>query len=132
MGVQTVTTNWKEGTVFESSLPSGAAITMSGSGPKPLEVMFASLGSCAGLTLLSLASKLRIPLRRVEIDVRGELAEGKVQVMKAAHLKFRLWGDALDRGQVERLLQMTEKYCPVYGTLVSAGPIDYSYEIDPA
>ncbi|MGE5485921.1 MAG: OsmC family protein [Ignavibacteriales bacterium] len=131
MSVETVRVKWKGATTFECSLPTGKNIIMEGSGPKPLETMISSLGGCAAMTLIAFAEKMRLPLDRLEVDVDGVLADEKVHALKGAHIKYRLWGAGLEEQQVKRLLELTEKYCPVYNTLIHAGPIGHTFEINP-
>ncbi|NPV69197.1 MAG: OsmC family protein [Firmicutes bacterium] len=132
MPVETVHIQWKGEHALESRLPSGKVITIDSAGPKPLEMVIASLGGCAGLTALAFAQKMRLNLTRLEIEVSGDLADGKVPAIKGGRLKYRLWGPDLQKEQVERLVELCEKYCPVYQTLKHAGPIEHSYEINPA
>lgn len=131
MPVETVHIRWKGDHALESSLPSGKSITIDSTGPKPLELVIASLGGCAGLTALAFIGKMRLNVTRLEIEVSGNLADDKVPVIQGGHLKYRLWGPNLSANQVERLLELCEKYCPVYQTLKHAGPIGRSYEINP-
>ncbi len=131
MSIRTVQAKWRGGTAIECSLPTGKDIVMSGEGPKPLETMIATLAGCAGMTLLALVEKMRIALDKLEIDVDGTLSDEKVHASKGARIRYRLWGADLKKEQVEKLLELTEKYCPVYNTLVHAGPIGHSYEINP-
>jgi putative redox protein len=131
MPVETVRVKWSGGSAFECSLPTGKDVVMEGEGPKPLEIMISSLGGCAAMTLAALAEKMRIPLDRLEIDVDGILADERVHALKGARIRYRLWGGDLDEEKVARLLELTEKYCPVYNTLIHAGPIESTHEINP-
>jgi uncharacterized OsmC-like protein len=94
------------------------------------DMLLQSLVACAGVTLKAVATGLGIVIRsgvvRVEgdLDFRGTLGVAKdVPVgFRAIRLQFDLDTDAAS-DQVETLLSLTERYCVVYQTLVSAPPI---------
>ncbi len=105
---------------------SGGTGTLACSGDMLLEALVA----CAGVTLNAVATALGITLRSGEVRAEGELdVRGTLGVAKdapvgfrAIRLKFVLDTDA-DRAQLDKLLQLTERYCVVYQTLRAAPPI---------
>jgi uncharacterized OsmC-like protein len=84
------------------------------------------------VTLNAVATALGITLRGGEVRAEGELDfRGTLGVAKDApvgfrdiRLKFLLDTDA-EREQLDKLLQLTERYCVVYQTLRSAPPIKF-------
>jgi len=128
---ETVAIRWKGDTDFEASLPSGKTVTMSGTGPKPLEMVVASLGGCAALTLQAFLQKMRIEVDHFDLDVEGVLAEERPSAIVGARVRIRFYGRDLKQEQIERAMELAKKYCPVHHTLIKAGPIEYSYEIHP-
>ncbi len=88
------------------------------------DMLLESLVACAGVTLKSVATAMDIEIRngRVkaegDLDFRGTLGMSKeVPVgFREIRLRFELDTDA-DPGKVEKLKELTERYCVVYQTL---------------
>ena len=94
------------------------------------DMLLQALVACAGVTLNAVATALGIAIRGGEVRAEGDLDfRGTLGVAKDApvgfrdiRLKFVLDTDA-ERAQLEKLLQLTERYCVVYQTLRAAPPI---------
>ena len=94
------------------------------------DMLLEALVACAGVTLNAVATALGITLRGGEVRAEGDLDfRGTLGVAKDApvgfrdiRLKFLLDTDA-QREQLDKLLQLTERYCVVYQTLRSAPPV---------
>jgi uncharacterized OsmC-like protein len=94
------------------------------------DMLLQALVACAGVTLNAVATALGIEVRGGEVRAEGDLDfRGTLGVAKDApvglrniRLKFALDTDA-DREQLDKLLQLTERYCVVYQTLRAAPPI---------
>lgn len=94
------------------------------------DMLLEALVACAGVTLSAVATALGITLRGGEVRAEGDLDfRGTLGVAKDApvgfrdiRLKFVLDTDA-GREQLDKLLQLTERYCVVYQTLRASPPI---------
>jgi uncharacterized OsmC-like protein len=94
------------------------------------DMLLEALVACAGVTLNAVATALGIELRGGEVRAEGDLDfRGTLGVAKDApvgfrdiRLKFVLDTDA-GREQLDKLLQLTERYCVVYQTLRAAPSI---------
>ncbi len=90
------------------------------------DMLLESLVACAGVTLKAVATAMRIPLKRARViaegrwDARGTLGVDRtVPVgLKEIHLKFEFDG-SVDPEKIEKLVQLTERYCVIYQTLVN-------------
>ena len=88
------------------------------------DMLLQALVACAGVTLSAVATALGIEIRGGEVRAEGDLdVRGTLGIAKDApvgfreiRLKFLLDTDA-DRAQLDKLLQLTERYCVVYQTL---------------
>lgn len=88
------------------------------------DMLLEALAGCAGVTLRAVATAMDIPLRggsvtvEADLDFRGTLGVEKTAPVgfKAIRLRFDLDTDANPQ-QIEKLLQLTERYCVVYQTL---------------
>jgi len=94
------------------------------------DMLLQALVACAGVTLNAVATAMGIAVRGGEVRAEGDLDfRGTLGVAKDApvgfrdiRLKFILDTDA-DRAQLDRLIQLTERYCVVYQTLRAAPAI---------
>jgi uncharacterized OsmC-like protein len=81
-------------------------------GPLPHEFLLVGLGACTSMTVKLYADRKGIPLRSVDVKVRGTRDETEGFVVE---VDLALDGE-LDAQQRERLLQIAGK-CPVHRTL---------------
>lgn len=88
------------------------------------EMLLEALVACAGVTLKAVATAMSIPLRggkilaEGELDFRGTLGVSKETPVgfKSIRLSFQLDSDA-PAEQLDKLVQLTERYCVIYQTL---------------
>lgn len=88
------------------------------------DMLLEALAACAGVTLRAVATALAIPIRdgtvqaEGDLDFRGTLGVSKEAPVgfQAIRLRFELDTDATP-DQLEKLLQLTERYCVVLQTL---------------
>ncbi len=101
------------------------------------DMLLQALVACAGVTLRSVATSLELPVRGTvlaegDLDFRGTLGVvplGEVPVgFRAIRLIFHLEGDATDE-QLAKLVELTERYCVVYQTLVGGVPVGVSCQV---
>ena len=92
------------------------------------DMLLEALVACAGVTLKAVATAMEIPIKSGEVLAEGDLDfRGTLGVDKSApvgfveiRLAFELDADA-DQAKVEKLVQLTERYCVVLQTIKS-GP----------
>lgn len=88
------------------------------------DLLLEALVACAGVTLRAVATALEVPIRsgRVhaegDIDFRGTLGVDRAAPVgfRAIRVRFVLDTDA-DEATVDKLLELTERYCVVHQTL---------------
>lgn len=94
------------------------------------DMLLEALVACAGVTLKAVATALQVPLRggtvRAEgdLDFRGTLGVDKQAPVgfSAIRLHFDLDTEA-PREQLDKLIQLTERYCVIYQTLRTPPPV---------
>jgi uncharacterized OsmC-like protein len=94
------------------------------------DMLLEALVACAGVTLRAVATALAIPIRTGTITAEGDLDfRGTLGVAKdapvgftAVRLRFALDSDA-PAEQLDKLVQLTERYCVIYQTLRQPPPI---------
>jgi uncharacterized OsmC-like protein len=100
------------------------------------DMLLEALVACAGVTLRAVATSQGIELRDGRLRAEGELDfRGTLGVERDAPVGFQairliveLDTDA-DPAQLERLQQLTERYCVVYQTLLRGPALSTSFEI---
>lgn len=88
------------------------------------DMLLEALVACAGVTLKSVATAMEIDIKRGTVkangvlDFRGTLGVDRDTPVgfKEINLEFELETDA-DKGKLEKLIELTERYCVVYQTL---------------
>jgi uncharacterized OsmC-like protein len=96
-------------------------------------MLLEALAACTGVTLLAVATSLRIAIRSGTVRVEGDLDfRGTLGVSGDAPVGFtdirmelELETDATDE-QLDRLIQSTERYCVVYQTLAQPPSVTVS------
>jgi uncharacterized OsmC-like protein len=98
------------------------------------DMLLQALVACAGVTLSAVATSIGIPVRDASLTAEGDLDfRGTLGVAKDApvgltniRLRIDLDADATDE-QRRKLLELTERYCVVYQTLVRAPAMSVSF-----
>ncbi len=94
-------------------------------------MLLEALVACAGVTLGAVSTAMGIELRHAtvhaqgDIDFRGTLGVSKEAPVgfSAIRLRFDLDTDADDEA-VEKLVELTERYCVVLQTIRTATPVE--------
>jgi len=100
------------------------------------DMLLQALVACAGVTLSAVATSMGVPIddaRAVaegELDARGTLGVAKDAPVgfKSIRLRWEIDSDA-EPGTLDKLLELTERYCVVYQTLTGGVPVSMSLEV---
>ena len=102
------------------------------------DMLLQALVACAGVTLKAVATALGVKLRggRVtaegDLDVRGTLGITKDVPVGFRQIRLRIALDAEATPEEQaRLLELTERYCVVYQTLLHPARIDIAHRVTP-
>lgn len=96
------------------------------------DMLLEALAACAGVTLRAVATSLEIELEDGSVSVEGDLdfrgtlgVDREVPVgFQSIRVRFDLTTDATD-AELESLLRLTQRYCVVYQTLVTAAELSF-------
>lgn len=111
---------WVENAAFLAETGSGHALVVDGPqdiggrnlGPRPMELMLLSIGSCSAVDVVHILKKARQPVADVQVEVKGERSDTDPKVFTAVHLHFVVSGKGLGAHHVERAVKLSaEKYC---------------------
>jgi putative redox protein len=101
-----------------------------GAGMRSLELLLASLASCAGGSMVVLLRKLQQPAQRVEVNVRASRRDQHPTILTDIAMEFVVYGTGLDPAVVARALaQSEEQICPVWAMLKGGTRITSSLRI---
>ena len=129
---------WHENAAFVGETGSGHAIVIDGPsdiggrnlGPRPMELMLLSVGSCSAVDIVHILKKARQPVAGCEVQVSGERAETDPKVFTKIHLHFVVSGAGLSDNHVKRAVQLSaEKYCSASIMLQKAAEVSHDYEV---
>jgi len=97
-------------------------------GPRPKELMLASLAGCTGMDVISILQKMRINVEAFDIEVEADLTEGHPKHYSAMHIIYKFRGKDLDTDMLEKAVEMSQvRYCGVSAAYRKA--MDLTYEI---
>ncbi len=86
--------------------------------PSPMQALLLSGASCTGIDVVLILEKMRINLRSLRIECRGERREEHPRRFVTMHYTFTAAGDGLDRDKLERAVELSvDKYCSVLASL---------------
>lgn len=133
-----VTLRHTTGAQFVGETGSGHAVVVDGpesvggrnTGPRPMELMLLSVGSCSSVDVLHILRKARQPVTGCDVRVSGTRAETDPKVFTDIALHFTVRGNGLKPAQVERAVALSaEKYCSASIMLGASARITHEVEI---
>jgi putative redox protein len=102
---------------------------LSGQGPKPMEMLLASLASCAGGSVVALLRRGGHQFEGLTVTARGQRRSEHPTVFTEIALEFAFRG-SLDAAAVDRAIAQAEtRVCPVWTMLKASTPITTSVQI---
>ena len=134
---QSLTTTWKGNMQFDA-LVSGHHVVMDAlpavggedSGPRPKELMLASLAGCAGMDVVSILKKMRIEIESFDIEIIADIKEEHPKHYTAMHIIYKLKGKDIDPEKAKKAVDLSqEKYCGVSEAYRKAMTLTYEIQI---
>ncbi len=92
-------------------------IPLSDGEPTPVDMLLASLGGCAALTLQAIMEKKRMEVESIVVEVEGTYTEDRPRRLELMELTFKVKSPGLDQEELDSTLELSERYCPVHQTL---------------
>ncbi len=134
---QSLTTTWKGNMQFDA-LVSGHHVVMDAlpavggedSGPRPKELMLASLAGCTGMDVVSILKKMRIEIESFDIEIIADITEEHPKHYTAMHIIYKLKGKDIDPEKAKKAVDLSqEKYCGVSEAYRKAMTLTYEIQI---
>lgn len=105
----------------EGVAPRSPAVPIDGDGtdgPSPMQTLLLAAAGCSGSDVVHILTKMRVTLRRLELEVTGVRRDEEPRRYVAIRFRFRMDGDGLDAAKAERAVGLSlEKYCSVIHSL---------------
>lgn len=99
-------------------------------GPRPKELMLASLSGCTGMDVISILNKMRQEVESFNITVEAELTEEHPKHYFKLHLIYEFKGNNLDIEKLKKAVDLSQdKYCGVSAVYKKAMEITYEIKI---
>jgi putative redox protein len=100
------------------------------SGPRPKELMLASLAGCTGMDVVSILKKMRIEIESFDIEIIADITEEHPKHYTAMHIIYKLKGKNMDAEKVKKAVDLSqEKYCGVSEAYRKAMSLTYEIQI---
>jgi putative redox protein len=114
------------------TVQTGASPSVGGDddGPRPLELMLLSLGSCTAMDVISILRKKRQNVTSFDVLLDADQTDSHPHVFTHIMVKYVIRGHNVSPAAVERAIELSvTKYCPAQAMLEKAVTIEQSYEI---
>ena len=93
-------------------------------GASPKRLLLAGLVGCAGIDIVMLLEKMRVPFDNIEAEVEADLTDVNPKVYSEIRLVFKFYGKELNRKKIEKAVKMSEEtYCGVAEMLRKNCPV---------
>jgi putative redox protein len=103
------------------------------SGFRPMQLMLAALGSCAGIDAINILKKSRVEFSKLDVEIAGQRKENAMPApFTHVHMKFMIHGKDADLAKSEKAVSLSiEKYCSVAASLDPNITVTHSTHIMP-
>ncbi len=102
-----------------------------GKGMRPMELLLASVASCAAMDVVHILRKQKEPLEHLTIEIEGARGEGEPSPFTRMKIVFVARG-AVDAHKLERAVSLAvEKYCSARASLAPNIPVTWEARLQP-
>ena len=128
-----VEVEWLGGPRFEARRPGGPGIQIdadAATAPSPVDVLLASLASCAATDVVTILGKQRTPARTLKVRIEAQRMQGTPRRLAAASLHFSIDAPGTTAAKVRRAVELSvTKYCSVRASLSTDIPITWTIDL---
>jgi len=131
----TVKTSWLGKIAFEAKvndlpviMDSSAEFGGENKGPRPKELLLASVSGCTGMDVVAILKKMQVELESFNLEVEADMTEEHPKHYTKMHLIYEFKGKNLDRSKLEKAVTLSQdKYCGV--SYMFKKFLEFTYEI---
>jgi len=103
---------------FTFGIDADPAVGGRGLGPKPKGLVLTALCGCTAMDVISILTKMRVPLTGFSVDASTELTDTHPKVFTAVTVNYRFTGEDLPLAKLQRAVSLSEEsYCGVTAML---------------
>lgn len=125
------TTIWKTARVFDSRY-NDYKIEMGDGNFSPKALLLSGLAGCAGIDVVLILEKMRVPFANLQIDVETEQTDGEPKVFKDIQMTFTVEAEEDSKDKIRKAIDLSlEKYCGVAAMLQKHSKINYELILQP-
>jgi putative redox protein len=129
-----VVADWQGGTAFIANNGKGGSVEIGHfDGEQRLsamELLLAGMAGCTGADVASILEKMRQPVEKMNLLVRGKRAETHPKAYTEIEVTYFIWGNGIDPKSVEQAIQLSiEKYCSASAMLKAVADVKTSFQI---
>ena len=127
--MKTITT-WKSGHAFDSIQNNSKIEIDAKAGFSPKALLLSALAGCAGVDVVDILEKMRVPFASLKIEVEAEQTEVQPKVFKDIHINLIIATGEENRDKIQKAIDLSlEKYCGVAAMLKKNSEILYTITI---
>ncbi len=131
-----VKTAWKGDMTFEANvdnipvfMDTTSELGGKNKGPRPKELLLASVSGCTGMDVVSILKKMKVELESFNIYVEADMTEEHPKHYTRMHLIYEFKGKNLDRSKLEKAVSLSQdKYCGV--SYMFKQFLEFTYQIN--
>ena len=129
---------WDGDMRFVAETESGAGVTVetgiayggSGKYPTPMELLAVALGGCMGMDMTSILNKMRVGLKRLDIDIETKRRTEHPTYYEEMKIICTVSGDEVTEDKVRKAADLSiDKYCSVGAMLKEKAKVEYEIKI---
>lgn len=128
-----VSVAWTGGLTFDASREQGPHIQIDGDAkqaPSPVDVLLASLATCAATDVVTILQKQRTPPARLDVRVESTRANTVPRRLASVVLNFSIEGQGIIQAKAERAVELAiTKYCSVRSSLAEDISVSWSVRV---
>lgn len=130
-----VNTHWNGNMQFNASV-NGHSVMMDAvaeaggmdAGPRPKELMLASLAGCTGMDVVSILKKMRVAFESFDVQVEANGTDEHPRHYTRMHLTYLFTGNGLPADKLQKAVNLSQdKYCGV--SFMYRKAMELTYEI---
>lgn len=109
----------------------GPAYGGSGKYPTPMELVAVALGGCTGMDMAEILKKMRVDLKKFEIEVLPKRREEVPRYFEEIRIVYTISGEGLTQDKAQRAADLSnQKYCSVGVMMRDKTKITYEVRIE--
>ena len=123
---------WSDHERYIGTASSGHALVMDAGAEKtassPMELLLIALCGCTASDVVGILRKKREPFTGLEVEAKGDRADGYPAVYTAIHLTYKVRGNVSKKAMEDAVHLSKEKYCSVSAMVAKTARITYTIE----